>query len=148
MIEIRVNNIKRLTNAGASLKAVARGKYSHDAVKYGAGYARAVMPKDTGALFRALQEVYGKQSAKLILNLPRHRDGRKRPYHMWMAGYRVPATGVGAGAGSGYDLSNGFRHHITGRMTYFDGEPRFMEKAMIEMRKYINDKVTDDLKKV
>lgn len=130
-VEFRVSGVKRTNAKIKRIGSYIRGKYSIDLVNIGYEYARRHSPKDTGALMRAISRKKGKQSAKLLLYNPRHRDGRDRPYHLWMHGIRAPAPG-----GKGYDTSKG-------KYKPKSGDPMFMFNAQKKMR----SEVTETLKK-
>lgn len=141
-IEFRFRGGKSLNAKIKRIDNVMRGKYAVETAYHGLDYARVIMPVDTGALFRALQVVeYNPQSAKLRLNQPNHpKSGTSRPYHMWMHGIKAPVKG-GDDKSRGYDTSMG-KYRPT------SGEPKFMEKSYIEMKKHIQKRIKNDLNKI
>lgn len=125
-VEFRYSGAARSTATNRNIRNTVRGNFTKKIVKKGLRYARRIMPKDTGAMYRSLQAVYRKRSAQLILRQPNHADGRNRPYHMWMHG--IKAIGVNTTkANKGYDTSEG-------RFKPISGEPKFMEKTFRYMR--------------
>lgn len=50
-------------------------------------FARKIAPKRTGALREGIQLVYGTRgNAWLVSHRPQNKDGRNRPYQLWMHG--------------------------------------------------------------
>lgn len=83
-IKVKSNVVKNMGNlirwVNMELPAV-----SLDAANYGARYAAGLAPRDSNALYQAIgvNTVKGK-GFSVVSRTPKNRDGRYRPYHLWM----------------------------------------------------------------
>jgi hypothetical protein len=127
--EVRVKGLHHIDTIDRNLNLNVRGKLAPLIAEEGFDFAVEKVPKDTGALLNALQLVTTKQTGKVIQRLPRHSDGRNRPYHLWMA--RKPAATMNAGK-----FNNGRPYRaVYDDVQHVKSNTRYMEYTFEHMKK-------------
>lgn len=116
------------------------GELNKDIVRQTVKYTKAIAPgphhpqrgkrKATGALVAGIRGVYGKKRSGVISETPQHRDGRMRPYNLWMHGLGV------------------YKGVRTGETKPLSGEVAYMFKGMRFMRKLVRSEYRQKIREI
>ena len=97
VVSINIKGLKSLNKKFASIQkglTIEIPDLTRQQAEDAAKYAAAIAPRHTGALIQGIKsrKGYRKDTYSVKSYLPKHKDGRKRPYHLMMHGLRAPNT--------------------------------------------------------
>ena len=110
-----------------------------DVVKPATLYAKQIAPSLSGALRNGIRYIIAPNKKQAIIRsgLPSNKDGRKRPYHLWI-------NGIGK-----YNLVKGWKNWRTGQMNYIKtGKVNYMLLTAEKVSKDIDSEITKKLNKL
>lgn len=139
--ELRITGAKRLKAQNKAISVTLNKDFSKESVEKAFDFARRIAPYKSGATKDAIQKIIQKNSGRVVLYQPNHRDGRNRPYHMWFHGIKAPSPTGKNGAGRGYDLRKG-------KYRPKSGIPDFMDKTFIYMQNQSRDGIQKQLQTI
>jgi len=143
-VQFRSDGAKRFGAQSKNIDLVRKKDFTEIIINKAYDYARNLAPHDTGALKNAIQKIIQKNSGRVRLVQPSHRDGRNRPYHMWFHGIKAPSPTGKNSAGRGYDLRSRNNRPKSGIPNFMDLTYDYMES---QTTKSIQEQVSQMFKK-